>query len=109
MTVATITLPRLMMVGGGAHKEIVVSLNKLGAEKPLIVSDQYMAKSNTLTKITDILDGSQIKWGSFIDTVPDPTTEVVAQGAAILRNGDFDSLIALGGGSPIDTAKALAV
>jgi len=98
-----------MMVGGGAHKEIVVSLNKLGAEKPLIVSDQYMAKSNTLTKITDILDGSQIKWGSFIDTVPDPTTEVVAQGAAILRNGDFDSLIALGGGSPIDTAKAMAV
>ena len=109
MAVATITLPRLMMVGGGAHKEIVVSLNKLGAEKPLIVSDQYMAKSNTLTKITDILDGSQIKWGSFIDTVPDPTTEVVAQGAAILRDGDFDSLIALGGGSPIDTAKAMAV
>jgi len=109
MTVATITLPRLMMVGGGAHKEIAVSLNKLGAEKPLIVSDQYMAKSNTLTKITDILDGSQIKWGSFIDTVPDPTTEVVAQGAAILRDGDFDSLIALGGGSPIDTAKAMAV
>ena len=68
-----------------------------------------MAKSNTLTKITDILDGSQIKWGSFIDTVPDPTTEVVAQGAAILRDGDFDSLIALGGGSPIDTAKAMAV
>ena len=109
MTIATITLPRLMMVGGGAHKEIVVSLKKLGVGKPLIVSDPYMAKSNILSKITDILDGSQIKWKSFVDTVPDPTTDVVGRGSKILRDGDFDSLIALGGGSPIDTAKAMAV
>tara|TARA_A100001037_G_scaffold260743_1_gene249351 strand:+ start:903 stop:2033 length:1131 start_codon:yes stop_codon:yes gene_type:complete len=98
-----------MMVGGGAHKEIVVSLKKLGVGKPLIVSDPYMAKSNILSKITDILDGSQIKWKSFVDTVPDPTTDVVGRGSKILRDGDFDSLIALGGGSPIDTAKAMAV
>tara|TARA_Y100000588_G_scaffold213015_1_gene227043 strand:+ start:1409 stop:2539 length:1131 start_codon:yes stop_codon:yes gene_type:complete len=98
-----------MMVGGEAHKDIVASLNKLGVKRPLIVSDEYMAKSNVLSKITNILDEANIDWDSFTDTVPDPTTKVVGHGAAILRNGDFDGLIALGGGSPIDTAKAMAV
>ena len=109
MTVATITLPRLMMVGENAHKEVSACLFKLGLKRPLIVSDQYMAESHTLSKITSILDGENINWDSFTDTVPDPTTKVVEQGASILRSGDFDSLIALGGGSPIDTSKAMAV
>ena len=109
MTVAMITLPRLMMVGAGAHKEIVSSLNKLGVNKPLIVSDPYMEESHTLARVTSVLDEAGVKWGSFIDTVPDPTTDVVAHGTALLNEGNFDSLIALGGGSPIDTAKAMGV
>ena len=109
MTVAMITLPRLMMVGAGAHKEIVSSLNKLGVNKPLIVSDPYMEESHTLARVTSVLDEAGVKWGSFIDTVPDPTTDVVAHGTALLNEGNFDSLVALGGGSPIDTAKAMGV
>ena len=109
MTAAMITLPRLMMVGAGAHKEIVSSLKKLGVNRPLIVTDPYMAESGILEKLTSVLNEAQIDWEAFTETVPDPTTEIISQGTTLLKQGDFDSLVALGGGSPIDTAKAMAV
>ena len=109
MTAAMITLPKLMMIGADAHREISTALAKLGVAKPLIVTDSFMQESGTLTKITSILDAADIPWTAFTNTVPDPTTEVISTGVDILKNGDFDCLIALGGGSPIDTAKAMAV
>jgi alcohol dehydrogenase class IV len=51
----------------------------------------------------------KIRWSVFSDTVPDPTTEVIDTGVALLRGGDFDSLVAIGGGSSIDTAKGMSV
>jgi alcohol dehydrogenase class IV len=68
-----------------------------------------MARSGVLAKVTDRLDAAGLTWQVFADTVPDPTTEVVDAGAAILKAGGFDALVALGGGSPIDTAKAMSV
>ncbi len=106
---AMITQPRLMMIGAGAHAEIAAAMARIGAERPLIVSDGYMAESGVLTRVTDRLDDAGIPWTAFTDTVPDPTTEVVDAGAVLLRGGAFDSLIALGGGSPMDTAKAMGV
>ena len=90
MTAAMITLPRLMMVGAGAHKEIVSSLKKLGVTRPLIVTDPYMAESGILARVTSVLDGAEMNWEAFIETVPDPTTEIVSQGTAMLKKGDFD-------------------
>jgi len=107
--IATITMPRLLYIGGGAVAEVTTALARLGACRPLIVTDRYMESSGLLAKVTDRLDAAGIAWGVFSDTVPDPTTEVVEAGAAVLRTGDYDSLIALGGGSPIDTAKAMSV
>ena len=79
MTAAMITLPRLMMVGAGAHKEIVSSLRKLGVAKPLIVTDPYMAESGILARVTSVLDDAQMDWEAFTETVPDPTTEIVSR------------------------------
>ncbi len=109
MTAAMITLPKLMMIGAGAHEDVSAAMSKLGVTKPLIVADDFMQKSGTLAKITTILDAADISWRAFTDTVPDPTTVAVSAGVEVLKNGDFDCLIALGGGSPIDTAKAMAV
>lgn len=107
--IATITMPRLLYIGGGAIAEVTTALDKLGARRPLIVTDRFIENSGILAKMTDRLDAVGVTWQVFADTVPDPTTDVVETGAQILRMGDYDALIALGGGSPIDTAKAMSV
>ncbi len=106
---AVITMPRLMYIGGGAVAEVTTALARLGAARPLIVTDRFMESSGILAKVTDRLDAAGISWQVFSDTVPDPTTEVVEGGVQILQAGNYDSLIALGGGSPMDTAKAMSV
>jgi alcohol dehydrogenase class IV len=107
--VATITMPRLLYIGGGAVGEVATAVSRLGAKRPLIVTDGFMASSGVLGKVTDRLDRSNIAWEAFADTVPDPTDTVVEAGVRVLAAGAYDCLIALGGGSPIDTAKAMSV
>ncbi len=106
---ALITAPRLMAIGGGALAELPDLLTRLGLARPLIVSDPYIAGSGILDRATSLLDKAGIAWSVFSDTVPDPTTEVIETGVARLQAGDFDSLVAIGGGSSIDTAKGMSV
>lgn len=106
---ATITTPPILLIGGGAITELADVLGKLGCAKPLIVTDPFMRDSGKLSAITDVLNSTDISWQVFADTVPEPTDDVVVTGAAIIRAGNFDCLIALGGGSPIDTAKAMSL
>ena len=107
--IATITMPRLLYIGGGAVAEVTMALARLGAARPLIVTDRFMESSGTLAKVTDRLDAAGLTWRVFSDTVPDTTTEVVDAGVEMLKAGHYDALVALGGGSPIDTAKAMSV
>ena len=106
---ALITTPRLMAIGGGALGELPGLLARLGLLRPLIVSDPYIAQSGILDRATALFDGAGIPWSVFSDTVPDPTTEIIDTGVARLHAGDFDSLVAIGGGSSIDTAKGMSV
>ena len=106
---ALITTPRLMAVGGGALAELPSLMARLGLSRPLIVTDPYIAGSGFLDSATGLLDKAQTAWSAFMDTVSDPTTEVIETGVQLLRDGDFDSLIAIGGGSSIDTAKGMSV
>ena len=107
--VPIVTTPRLMAVGGGALAELPAMLHRLGLDRPLVVTDPYIASCGILDRATALLDGAQIRWSVFSDTVPDPTTTVVETGTRLLAEGGFDSLIAIGGGSSIDTAKAMSV
>lgn len=107
--IASIATPRLLRIGGGAVSEVADVLGALQVSKPLIVSDPYMVESGKIAAVTEPLDAAGVAYDIFSDTVPDPTTDVVEAGAAILKDGGFDSLIALGGGSPIDTAKAINI
>ena len=104
-----VTTPRLMAVGGGALGELPGILQRLGLANPLIVTDPFLAGSGHLAGATAYLDRAGIPWTVFSDTVADPTTAVVEAGARCLADGSFDSLIAVGGGSSIDTAKAMSV
>jgi alcohol dehydrogenase class IV len=104
-----ITTPRLMAVGGGAVAELPGMLRRLGLANPLIVTDPFIERSGHLERATAHLDRAGISWVVFSDTVADPTTAVVEAGARRLAEGHFDSLVAIGGGSSIDTAKAMSV
>jgi alcohol dehydrogenase class IV len=75
----------------------------------LVVSDKFMQASGPLDMLTGKLKEARIEHGLFVDTVPDPTSDVIEAGVARLRERDYDGLVALGGGSPMDTAKGIAI
>ena len=107
--VAIVTTPRLMAVGGGALAELPAIQQRLGLANPLLVSDPCLAGSGHLARATGQLERDGVPWTVFSDTVADPTTAVVETGARRLAEGGFDSLVAIGGGSSIDTAKAMSI
>lgn len=104
-----IAAPRMLQVGGGAVRQIAELLGKFGLSRPLVVTDPFMVSSRHVQHCLEPLSAAGIAVTVFSDTVPDPTDTVVEAGVAELRRGDFDCLIGFGGGSPIDTAKAMAI
>jgi alcohol dehydrogenase class IV len=108
--IARIALPRILRIGGGAFKETGQLLQTLGLRAPLIVTDAFFAKEGLADRLSEILKQSSISGvGIFSGSVPDPTTSSVDAGLQVLKDGTFDCVIGLGGGSSIDTAKAIAL
>ena len=107
--VMQLVAPRLMLMGGGAVAKLAEVLAQLGLSRPLVVTDPWMHSSGTVEKCLAPLREAGFAPVVFHETVPDPTDTVIAAGVAILRAGDFDVLIGFGGGSPMDTAKAMAI
>ena len=104
-----IVAPRLVMVGGGAVAGIADLLAKFGFSRPLVVTDPYMVSSGLLRRCLDPLETAGIAAAVFSDTIPEPTDIVVRAGVAAMALQNYDCLIGFGGGSPIDTAKAMAI
>jgi alcohol dehydrogenase class IV len=101
--------PRFMLVGGGSVAEIASVLAKFGLKKPLIVTDPFMVSSGLLERCLEPLRAAGIAAAIFSDTIPEPTDTIIENGVRVLKAGDHDCLIGFGGGSPIDTAKAMAI
>jgi len=106
---ATIVSPRLMLVGGGSVRELAGVLAKFGLSRPLVVTDLYMVRSGLVRRCLEPLEAAGVTAAVFSDTVPEPTDTVIEAGAALLQGGLYDCLIGFGGGSPIDTAKAMSI
>ena len=106
---ANIAAPRLLLVAGGAVKQIAEVLGKFGLSRPLIVSDPFMVKLGLIDRCLAPLTTAGIKADVFSDTIPEPTDTVIEAGAKEFAKAPYDCLIGFGGGSPIDTAKAMAI
>lgn len=109
MTVATIALPRILRVGGGASRQLPDVLGTLGLSRPLIVTDAFLRDSGRAAELTDGLAKAGIEARVFADTVPDPTAASIDAGVAFLHEGEHDCIVGFGGGSPLDSAKAIAL
>lgn len=107
--VATINLPRILRVGAGASGQLVATLRELDLSRPLLITDPFMFSSGCCARLLAALDEAGIACGVFSECVPDPTTDSVHAALAQLRDGQYDCVVALGGGSSLDTAKAVAV
>ncbi|UIP86311.1 iron-containing alcohol dehydrogenase [Pseudomonas phenolilytica] len=104
-----IVLPRLMEIGAGASQQLAVVLRSLGCSRPLIVTDRMMVELGYVDRLEEQLQAAGIASQRFADTLPEPTAASIRAGVQMVRDGDFDSIVALGGGSPIDSAKAIGI
>jgi alcohol dehydrogenase class IV len=104
-----IVLPRAIQFGGGSVAGIAELLGKFGLQRPLVVTDPVMVSTGLLRRCTDPLTAAGIVHAVFSDTIPEPTDTIVEAGVKVLAAGGHDCLVAFGGGSPIDTAKAMAI
>lgn len=104
-----ILIPSIIKLGGGSLAEAPALLQRLECRRPLIVTDAFLAQQGLADTLRGMIEGAGIGCGIFSETVPDPTTDAVAAGVRAFVEGDHDSVVSLGGGSPIDTAKAIGM
>ena len=95
--------------GSGAVKEIGPELSARGFRKALICSGKHVVKSGEINKILDPLKEAGIDAALFTDIKANPTIENVQNGVKAFQNAQADCIIAVGGGSVMDTAKAIGV
>lgn len=95
--------------GAGAIKEIVTEVKSRGFHKALIVTDADLVKFQVVKKVTDLLDAEKLEYAIFDKVKANPSVSVVKNGVDAFRLAQADYMIAIGGGSPQDTAKAIGI
>jgi lactaldehyde reductase len=96
-------------LGAGAIENIVTEAKIRGYKKALVVTDKDLVKFNVSTKVTDLLKVNNLEFEVFDNVKANPTINVVKSGIEKFKEAGADYLIAIGGGSSIDTAKAIGI
>lgn len=95
--------------GAGARAELVGEVKRRGYKKALVVTDAVLVKAGTVAKVTSLLEAAGLPYELFDKVMPNPTITVVKEGVAAFAKAKADYLVAIGGGSPQDTAKAIGI
>ena len=95
--------------GAGAIKEITVEAKNRGFKKAFVCSDPDLVKFNVTSKVTDLLKAENMDFELYSEIQPNPTIENVQGGVAAFKKAGADYIIAIGGGSSMDTAKAIGI
>ncbi len=95
--------------GAGAVKEITGELARRGLKRPIVFSDPALVELGVAKKVTALLDAAKVKYALFSDIKPNPTIQNVKAGVKAFKAAKADVIIALGGGSSMDTAKAVGI
>ena len=102
-------IPSILHIGGGSRKDIGALAAKFGMKHILLVSDKFLESTGRTKEILDLLSDSGAKTALFTDISGEPEIDTVTKAMMILEKNDCDGIISVGGGSSIDTAKALSV
>ena len=95
--------------GAGAIKAVADEIIARGFKKAFVASDPDLIKFGVTKKVTDVLDDAKIAYELFSDIKPNPTIENVQAGVAAFKTAGADCIVAIGGGSSMDTAKAVGI
>ena len=95
--------------GSGAIREIAAEINNRGFRKAFVCSDPDLVKFGVTKKVTDVLDEAGIPYSLYTDIKANPTIENVQHGVQAFKDAETDCIVAIGGGSSMDTAKAIGI
>ena len=104
-----IVLNETSYYGAGCRSVVAEEILKRGYKKALLVTDKDLVKFGVAAKVEDVLKGANIPYEVFSDIKPNPTIKNVLDALAAFKASGADCIVALGGGSSIDTAKAVGV
>lgn len=104
-----IVLNTISYHGAGAIAEIPGELQRRGYKKVFVCTDPDLVKFGVATKVTNLLDEAGIAYSVYSDIKPNPTIQNVTDGVAAFKAAEADSIVTIGGGSAMDTAKAIGV
>jgi len=109
MTVNRMILNETSYFGKGAIQEVANEAKKRGFKKALVVTDKDLLKFEVATKVIAVLEEAGLAYDVYDGIVPNPTIEDVQAGVKACQETAADYIVAIGGGSPIDTAKAIGI
>ena len=95
--------------GPGARRRLPDEMKRLGLHKALVVTDKDLIKFGVADKVLDVLRESEIPFEVFSEIKPNPTVSNVKDGVEAFASSGADMIVAIGGGSSIDTAKAVGI
>lgn len=95
--------------GKGVISEIATEINARGFKRAFVCSDPDLIKFGVTAKVTNVLDGAGIPYVIYSNIKPNPTIENVQSGVAAFKESGADCIVAIGGGSSMDTAKAIGI
>lgn len=104
-----IVLNTISYHGAGAIAEIPGELQRRGYKKVFVCTDPDLVKFGVAAKVTDLLDEAGIAYSVYSDIKPNPTIQNVTDGVEAFKAAEADSIVTIGGGSAMDTAKAIGV
>jgi len=102
-------IPPVLIFGSGASERVGEESRKLGVEKGLIITDEVLINLGILDSIKQALSQAKVQFAIYSGVFTEPTVEFVQEGLKTYKQNGCDFLLAVGGGSAIDTAKAIAV
>ena len=109
MSVTKFVLNETSYFGENARSVLTEEIKNRGFKKVLVVTDKSLYEVGVSKKVTDLLDEANIEYQVFHDVLPNPPIENVNQGLKLCKEMKADSIVAIGGGSSIDTAKAISI
>ena len=102
-------LPPRIEFGVGAIRNLAVHVNVFGAQRPLVVTDEGVTNAGILSASIEPLEKAGIDYTVFDAVLPNPTDQQVIEGMKVIRAERCDLVIAVGGGSVMDAAKAIRI